>query len=293
MKNLFATLSLVFCLLQASPASEASPPSVSDWEWHQQFRDANQITAENTDPQQALDLYHHILQNRGPSPALYANLAICHFKNGSLGWSRLYLERLQILEPHNPDWKYNLRQVMQKLSLEAPPETTLSRISTLLSSNQWFASSAILFALLVAIPLSLTLLGNKLQKQRYRALKTATLIQCTLLLALAILTFLLSREAGKAALDGIVVAPQGGTLRQSPFQHAESILEVPEGSRLTIHSQHQEFYRCRIPGNHSSAWIHHSEIEPIAPERVSFRESATSKAQAPGPREPQKEIPNP
>jgi hypothetical protein len=250
--------SLLFLLFLLSWAGQASA-SDQHLDWQILFREANQLFAESADYEGAKVRYEQLLAERGPSPAVMANLALCHLKMGEPGWARVYLERALLIKPNQPDWRQHLKVLLRQQSIEEP--TLHRRFSWLhsLSSNQWF----MLALLLVSVPGVTALTGKALQGSTFR-------MRSMNMVALTLTCLLLGGGSGFCAYlnaapsrYGIVVSPDAA-LRQSPFEQATVVQSIQEAQRLRILGTHEQFLRCQLPGTATTGWIHRSLCEPIA-----------------------------
>ena len=232
-----------------------------DLEFHMQFKEANELFAQENDPTHALEIYLDILEKRGPSINLLGNIANCYYKLGQLGEARLYLERALLLSPNQPDIRNNYRVVLRALDLSVPETSRFDKIKSLASSNQWFVGAWILFALPFLFMLFRILISKNGRLSQFRNAGFFAFIAFSLLFGGCFFT--LSNLTAKSAGYGIVIAEQS-TLKQSPFDQAEDQYSVAEGDKLRIINRHSGYYLCDTAGGEGKGWISESDFQPIA-----------------------------
>lgn len=237
--------------------TEQSPQEI---EFHMQFKEANEVFAENEDATQALDLYMEILNNRGASINLLGNIANCYYKMNQLGQARLFLERALLIEPNQPDITNNYKVVLRALNLPVPEPLRFDKIKNLASSDQWFIGAWLLISLPFIYMLVRVLLFGNGRLSRFKTTGFFLFAGSSVLFAFGF--FLLSNVTSSSANYGIVVANQA-TLKQSPFEQAEEQYSVNEGDKLEIIDRHSGFFLCNTSNNDGKGWIIEQDFLPI------------------------------
>ena len=232
-----------------------------DLEFHMQFKEANELFAQENDPTHALEIYLDILEKRGPSINLLGNIANCYYKLDQLGQARLYLERALLLSPNQPDIRNNYRAVLRALDLPIPETSRFDKIKSLASSNQWFVGAWILFSLPFLVMLARILISGNGRLSEFRNAGFFASVAFAILLGGCF--FALSKITARSAGYGIVLSEQS-TLKQSPFDQAEDQYSVAEGDKLRIINRHSGYYLCDTPGTEGKGWISESDFQPIA-----------------------------
>jgi tetratricopeptide (TPR) repeat protein len=229
-------------------------------EFHMQFKEANEVFAENKDSTEALKLYMEILKNRGPSINLLGNIANCYYKANQLGLARLYLERALLIEPNQPDITNNYKVVLRALNLPVTEPSRFDKIKNLASSNQWFIGAWLLFSLPFIYMLVRVLFFRMGRLSRFKNAGFFLSAAASILIGVGFL--LLSNLTASSAYYGVVVTNQA-VLKQSPFEQAEAQYSVNEGDKLEIIERHSGYFLCNTIKNDGKGWISEADLLPI------------------------------
>lgn len=211
----------------------------------------------------AARLYEDVLASEGVSPELYYNLGNAYYKANEVGRSILNYERALRLSPMFDDARVNLEMAQQKVvdNIVQAPTFFLGRwienLIKLLSSNQWFYTSIVLFVLALACAF-LFIFG------RTRMLRKSSFYTAIVLGVLVLISFVFAgvrkdqlvnhREA--VVMSGVV------TVKSSPDRSGTDLFKLHEGTKVSIKSTLGEWVEIKL-GNGSIGWLELENIEKI------------------------------
>ncbi len=240
----------------------AMSQEVSDIDNHLKFREANDLFGETQDYQSALETYLSIENNRGLSPNLAFNIASCYYNLDELGKSRLYIEKVLLIDPQNPDAQNNLRVLLEKLNLEEPEESLLDALAKKTSSDLWLWIG---FSLVV-LPFAVRFITNLLKAFRRGGSKpqwtTGLASSSAVFLLLGASFIYLSHYNAKLSHCGIVIVEQA-SLRQSPFEQSEPTASITEGRKIQILQKHDNYFLCIDKTSAIRGWISRENLAPV------------------------------
>ncbi len=214
----------------------------------------------------ALEAYQQILTTEGPSFEILKNISNTYYHLGQLGNARLFIERANLLRPNHPDIRNNMRVILEEAGLEEnQPQLLLTPLANLLSASAWgmfLLSAVIFFCLLWVLPIYLGQQTGTPSTFRKSFARRALLIVASIVVivsGLAVWTY-------QQKLDyGFIIVGEA-TLRQSPFEQADSRGTVGEGYKVRILDSHNGFFLCQI-SEENQGWISANEFSPVIESR--------------------------
>ena len=249
-------------LLAVLSVFNAISQEASDIDNHLKFREGNELFGVSENYQSALEKYLSIEKTRGLSPNLAFNIASCYYNLGELGKSRLYIEKVLLIDPQNPDARNNLRVLLKKLNLEEPESSMLDAIAKKISSDLWLWTG---FALIV-LPFGILFITSLLRALRHGGSKpqwtAGSVFSSTVLLLLGAAFIYLSHYNANLSHCGIVIVKQA-SLRQSPFEQSEPTASITEGRKIQILQKHDNYFLCIDKTSAIRGWISRENLAPV------------------------------
>lgn len=201
----------------------------------QAFQAGNLVYAE-ADYTAAVEAYTQAVRAGAVSPQLHYNLGTAHAQLGDWGRARYHLERARTLDPADPDIRYNLDAVRERLALpEADATGAWADWAHTLPTNTWawLLGAGLWCALLLWAGQRWWGSGWWIRLPQLAGLLLATLA------AVAI-----SLTAGDFR-RGIVLEP--APLRLAPLPQSTGEAELPAGTPVTIRRAQSGFLLVRSP----------------------------------------------
>lgn len=258
MKRLLLSTMAILTLASACLASFAQPSEDLNMLWERAniaYMKGNYATA-------AAD-YDSIYAAGYSSHKLYYNMGNAYFKDGKIGKSILFYNRALLLDPSDPDTRYNLTVVntfVKDNITDGVPDFFLTRwvraLRTSLSSNSWAALSLILITFL-AVAMLLYLLADRLTLRKtgfYTAI-------CVLILFIMTISFsIIERHEILHSCDAIIMS-SAVPVKSSPDNASKDIFILHEGAKVRIVSTLGAWHEIETDGN--KGWIPKTAIETI------------------------------
>ncbi len=207
--------------------------------------------------------YEKVLVENGNAPELYYNLGNAYYRTNEIGRSILNYERALRLSPLFEDAKVNLQFANLKVvdNIVQTPSFFLSRwmsgLIKLLTSNQWFIISFIVF--IVTLICSLIFIFGTTKQLRKNSFYIGSI-----LLVVSILTVSFSgirksqMESHNEAIviSGLVVA------KSTPDHSGTDLFQIHEGTKVLIKSSLGKWIEIEL-GNGNIGWVEQLNIERI------------------------------
>lgn len=207
--------------------------------------------------------YEKVLVENGNAPELYYNLGNAYYRTNEIGRSILNYERALRLSPLFEDAKVNLQFANLKVvdNIVQTPSFFLSRwmsgLIKLLTSNQWFIISFIVF--IITLICSLIFIFGTTKQLRKNSFYVGSI-----LLVVAILTISFSgirksqMESHNEAIviSGLVVA------KSTPDNSGTDLFQIHEGTKVLIKSSLGKWIEIEL-GNGNIGWVEQLNIERI------------------------------
>ncbi|MBT4758554.1 MAG: hypothetical protein HOO08_09215 [Opitutae bacterium] len=183
------------------------------------------------------------------------NLGLAHFQLNAPAEAVWQLERAQLLEPFNADYRDKLEAVRQELGLFAgsPKWTVLA--SAALPTKMWIVIATISFWTLIAIlilpRINDTKIGISLKTLRFISIFALILSTPSIWLNLRLLQ------------TGTVITDEATSLHAAPASAAPQSGTARPGERARILDQYKHFYEIETEGQ-ATGWISKDAFRPLA-----------------------------
>jgi hypothetical protein len=182
------------------------------------------------------------------------NLALAHFQLGQTAEAVWQIERAQLLEPYNTDYRYKLGALRQQLGLfESKPQWHVITAQAL-PSNAWILVAMVSFWLLVAACLIPYLNGTR---RNISIQSTRVLSASALTLSLAAI-WLNHRQLQY----GSVITNEPAGLHAAPAAAAPQSATARPGERARIIDQYRDFYQVETESK-ATGWISKAAFRPF------------------------------
>ncbi len=187
--------------------------------------------------------------------AAHHNLGLVYFKLNAPAEAVWQLERAQLLEPFNADYRYKLETVRQELGLFAGSAKWYTLASAALPSKTWLILATVSFWLLLAVVI--------LPRLR----ETKANIGLKALRGISITVFILSIPSlwlhQRLLQTGTIISDEAASLHAAPASAAPSSGTARPGERARILDHYNHFSDLETEG-HSTGWISKVAFSPLA-----------------------------
>jgi len=187
--------------------------------------------------------------------AAHHNLGLVHFKLNAPAEAVWQLERAQLLEPFNADYRYKLEAVRQELGLFSDSTKWYTLASAALPTKIWLILATVSFWLLLAVSILPRISDTKLSN----CLKTLSVISIgTLIVSIPSLWINLG-----LLQTGTIITDEAVSLHAAPASAAPESGTARPGERARILDQHNHFYEIETEGQ-ATGWISKDGFRPLA-----------------------------
>jgi tetratricopeptide (TPR) repeat protein len=218
---------------------------------------------EEGDYEEALGIYHQVIENGFESAGLYYNMGNAAYRSNSIGYAILYYEKALKLEPSNEDAAHNL-EFVSRYRLDAFDEVpqlflgTWARGFVNLLPEQTWSILAMLFFLSLLTGIVVYLFASRI------ALKKTGFVGAlaTLLLFLISFSSAASRHREIVYPDtGIVLAPSV-VVRSSPSESGTELFILHEGTKIEVSEEVSGWQNIKVIDGREG-WILADHFEAI------------------------------
>lgn len=183
------------------------------------------------------------------------NLGLAHFQLGAPAEAVWQLERAQLLEPFNADYRYKLEAVRQELGLFAGSPKWYVLASEALPTKTWIIIATVSFWLLLAMLILPRISGTKasigLKTLRFISIFALILSTPSIWINLRLLQ------------SGTIITNEAASLHAAPASAAPESGIARPGERGRIVDQYNDFYEIETEGQ-AIGWISKNEFRPLA-----------------------------
>ncbi len=183
----------------------------------------------------ALAIYHNILQQEGESPTLYYNIGNCYYRLNNLSYAILSYERAYLLDPSDTEIRTNLQFAQSK---------TLDKInnSTHTFSDNWWLHYISLYdfktwQIIGIIAFAMMLIGTLLHLfMAKRSIRKITFYTSSIFFFVVIISNLcayLQHYALTHRTAAIIIAPSV-VVKSSPSTSSSDLFMIHEGTKIEI-----------------------------------------------------------
>ena len=212
----------------------------------------------------AISMYEWIIENQGSNATLYMNLGNCWLKRDEVARAILNYERAYLIDPSDPDIRFNLELARTKTvdKVNAVNELFIvvwfRKLLSLLDVNGWAVLTVILFAL------TMILVGVFLFSKK-TGIRKISFSFSTFFLLLSILSFIFATtQMGNIRnRDTAIIMSPSVTVKSTPTSAGTDLFIIHEGRKVKIlDSSMKEWVEIRLEDG-NTGWIPVSVMEII------------------------------
>ena len=212
----------------------------------------------------AIGIYESIIENQGVNATLYMNLGNCWLKRDEVAKAILCYERAYLIDPSDPDIKFNLELARTKTVDKVNQVNQLfivvwfKKLLAVLDVNGWAIMTVILFA--AAILFTGVLLFSK-----KRALRKISFSFSVFFLLLSILSFIFATtQMGNIRnRDTAIIMSPSVTVKSTPTSSGTDLFIIHEGRKVQIlDSSMKEWVEIRLEDG-NTGWVPVNVMEII------------------------------
>jgi tetratricopeptide (TPR) repeat protein len=212
----------------------------------------------------AIGIYESIIENQGVNATLYMNLGNCWLKRDEVAKAILCYERAYLIDPSDPDVKFNLELARTKTVDKVNQVNQLfivvwfKKLLAVLDVNGWAIMTVILFA--AAILFTGVLLFSK-----KRALRKISFSFSVFFLLLSILSFIFATtQMGNIRnRDTAIIMSPSVTVKSTPTSSGTDLFIIHEGRKVQIlDSSMKEWVEIRLEDG-NTGWVPVNVMEII------------------------------
>ena len=237
---------VLICLLAASPAFAQADA---------EYAKAAQEYAAG-DFKRAIEDYESIVRSSKPSANLFYDLGNAYFRVADFGRAILNYERALALERNHPEARANLqiaRDQARALELTPAPAERALRFAT---TNQFTTAAA------VAFWLGAFVLARSLFARRSGAATGLSILSLLVFGGAAFAAY--QRENGSNGKDLAIIIGSEVEARLATADNAHTVLTLPPGSEIKIHSMRGDWIYAALPNN-LRGWLPAKSAERVRP----------------------------
>ena len=204
----------------------------------------------------AIDIYQSVIENQGVNATLYMNLGNCWLKRDEIAKAILYYERAYLLDPSDPDIRFNLDLARTKTVDKVNAVNQLfivvwfKKLLAVLDVNGWAVMTVILFALTI-------ILTGVLLFSKKSGLRKISFSFSVFFLLLSILSFIFATtQMGNIRnRDTAIIMSPSVTVKSTPTSAGTDLFIIHEGRKVKIlDSSMKEWVEIRLEDG-NTGWI--------------------------------------
>ena len=207
--------------------------------------------------------YEKVLAAEGVAPELYFNLGNAYYKSNELGKCILNYERALRLSPMYEDARYNLETAQLKVVDNVAQNQSffigkwIDSLIKMLSSNQWFWTSVILFLLCLGGAF-LFIFGSS------RIIRKTSFYAASVMLGISLLTVFFAGIRKDQMMNHREAIVMTGTIsvKGSPDKSGTDLFQLHEGTKVVVKSTLGTWVEIKL-GNGNVGWVEQENIERI------------------------------
>ena len=212
----------------------------------------------------AISTYEWIIENQGVNATLYMNLGNCWLKRDEIAKAILYYERAYLIDPSDPDVRFNLElartKTVDKVSAVNQLFITVwfKKLLAVLDVNGWAVLTVILFALTI-------LLVGVLLFSKKTGIRKISFSFSVFFLLLSILSFIFAttQMGNLKERDTAIIMSPSVTVKSTPTSAGTDLFIIHEGRKVKIlDSSMKEWVEIRLEDG-NTGWIPVSVMEII------------------------------
>lgn len=204
----------------------------------------------------AIDIYQSVIGNQGVNATLYMNLGNCWLKRDEIAKAILYYERAYLLDPSDPDIRFNLDLARTKTVDKVNAVNQLfivvwfKKLLAVLDVNGWAVMTVILFALTI-------ILTGVLLFSKKSGLRKISFSFSAFFLLLSILSFIFAttQMGNIRERDTAIIMSPSVTVKSTPTSAGTDLFIIHEGHKVKIlDSSMKEWVEIRLEDG-NTGWI--------------------------------------
>ena len=212
----------------------------------------------------AISIYEWIVENQGVNATLYMNLGNCWLKRDEVAKAILYYERAYLIDPSDPDVRFNLELARTKTVDKVNPVNQLfivvwfKKLLAILDVNGWAVLTVILFAFTI-------LLAGVLLFSKKSGIRKLSFSFSVFFLLLSILSFIFATtQMGNIRnRDTAIIMSPSVTVKSTPTSAGTDLFIIHEGRKVQIlDSSMKEWVEIRLEDG-NTGWIPVNVMEII------------------------------
>ena len=266
MKKIFALLLLMVPVLGMAQESEGMMSLVAD----STKIDAIPTLAEadsayiQGDYLTAISIYEWIVRNQGVNATLYMNLGNCWLKRDEVAKAILCYERAYLIDPSDPDIRFNLELARTKTVDKVNPVNQLfivvwfKKLLAVLDVNGWAVLTVVLFAITI-------LLAGVLLFSKKSGIRKISFSFSAFFLLLSILSFIFAttQMGNLKERDTAIIMSPSVTVKSTPSSGGTDLFIIHEGRKVKIlDSSMKEWVEIRLEDG-NTGWVPVNVMEII------------------------------
>ena len=212
----------------------------------------------------AISIYEWVIENQGVNATLYMNLGNCWLKRDEIAKAILYYERAYLIDPSDPDVRFNLELARTKTVDKVSPVNQLfitvwyKKLLAVLDVNEWAVLTVILFALTV-------MLVGVLLFSKKSGIRKISFSFSAFFLLLSILSFIFAttQMGNLKERDTAIIMSPSVTVKSTPTSAGTDLFIIHEGRKVKIlDSSMKEWVEIRLEDG-NTGWIPVNVMEII------------------------------
>ena len=212
----------------------------------------------------AISIYESVIENEGTNATLYMNLGNCWLKRDEVAKAILYYERAYLIDPSDPDIRFNLELARTKTVDKVNAVNQLfiviwfKKLLSALDVTGWAVMVVILFALCV-LTLGFMLFSKK------RGMRKISFSFSVIFLLLSILSFIFATtQMGNIRnRDTAIIMSPSVTVKSTPSSGGTDLFIIHEGRKVQIlDSSMKEWVEIRLEDG-NTGWVPVNVMEII------------------------------
>ena len=212
----------------------------------------------------AISIYESVIGNQGVNATLYMNLGNCWLKRDEIAKAILCYERAYLIDPSDPDIRFNLELARTKTVDKVSPVNQLfivvwfKKLLAVLDINGWAVLTVVLFTL--AIIMTGVLLLSKKRGARKISFSFGIIF---LLLSILSITFATTQMGNLRNRDTAIIMSPSVTVKSTPSGSVTDVFIIHEGRKVQIlDSSMKEWVEIRLEDG-NTGWIPVNVMEII------------------------------
>lgn len=212
----------------------------------------------------AIGIYESIIENQGVNATLYMNLGNCWLKRDEVAKAILNYERAYLIDPSDPDIRFNLELARTKTVDKVNPVNQLfivvwfKKMLSLLDVDGWAVLTVIMFALAIILT-GIFLLSRKTGVRKISFSFSAFF----LLLSILSFIFATTQMGNIRNRDTAIIMSPSVTVKSTPSSGGTDLFIIHEGRKVKIlDSSMKEWVEIRLEDG-NTGWVPVNVMEII------------------------------